>query len=100
MIFNPEGCLIVASSHVQPSNAMTEDWPDILPDAGVELTTSIPFDLVTGIKSESGLYATLARTLGLISPTSEWSLVCLTADISVSPILVYPAIYPGTTCFP
>ena len=54
---------------------MTEDWPDILPDDGAELTTRTPFDLVTGMRSESGLYATFALTFGLMLPISEWSFV-------------------------
>ena len=52
---SPDGCFNVACSHVHPSSIITDDWPDMRPPAGTELTTKTPFERVMGIRSESGL---------------------------------------------
>ena len=43
------------SSHVHPSNIITDDIPGILPDFGITCAINIPLLRDTGINSESGL---------------------------------------------
>ena len=65
----------VGGKHIFPGfvagiSTIREDCPGIKPDCGVTFAVSTPLDRATGMSSESGLYATLARTFGLRLPVS------------------------------
>ena len=65
---------------------MTADRPEISPPVGLISENSTPLALATGIASESGLKAALARTLGLTLPVSALSTEALIESISTSPM--------------
>src|SRR5262245_24956886 len=89
------GALKVISSHVHPSAIITAEVPEISPPEGEVTKVVMPFALVTGMISDSGLTAAWARTLGLIGPLSVLSSDARTAPISVSPTYVSPLKRPG-----
>ena len=60
----------------------------------------MPLARVTGMRSESGLTATAARTSGVMSPSSRKSVVTPTDIVSTRPSALAVAMSPGYTCRP
>lgn len=83
------------SSVVHPSVERIEARPGMVPPVGKTPTVRTPLVRATGITTESGLTATYARTSGVIGPTSLWSRVARTAEVSSSPRLVTESMSPG-----
>lgn len=80
---------------VHPSVESMEARPGMAPPVGKTPTLRTPLVLATGMTVESGFTATKARTSGVMSPTSLWSRVARTAEVSSSPRLVTESMSPG-----
>ena len=92
---NASGSTTAISRGTQPARLMSALWPATMAPAGRVTTVVTPLARVTGISSESGLMAMLARRSGWKSPPSAKSCVSRAEPSSVRPRTVPASIRPG-----
>ena len=97
---NASGSTTAISRGTQPARLMRALWPAMMAPVGRVTTVVTPLARVTGISSESGLMAVLARRSGWKSPPSRKSSVSRADSSSWRPSTVPASIIPGYRCSP